>query len=72
MKCVKTSEKIVVLENVKAVEFEVSGSGAKSNPHNYSISIKYLGGDTERLRFADNKKEAEQMYENIFHVISAE
>lgn len=72
MKCIKTNEKIVSLENVKSVQKFTWGSGAKSNPFSYRIDVDYFNGDDCSIFFEEDKKAFEATYEEIYEILTKE
>lgn len=57
--------KAVCLSNVKTVEMDISGTGAKSNPHDYTIRIEYFGGERAYLSYNQASTTAETALRNI-------
>ena len=68
----RANNKIVSISNVKAIIFQTFGSGAKSNPFQYSIRIEYFGDEVNFIEFGGNKTCAEQAFEEIFEKINKE
>ena len=70
MLLIRTENQITSLENVKSVEFIENGSGAKSNPYHYIITINYFNDDDGcYLRFDGNKVKAEETFEKILKIL---
>lgn len=73
MKVIRINNTIVSLENMRNVELQHSGSGAKSNPYKSCIIVEYRG-DTEdtRVWFDDNAEQTigEQHMAAILKILS--
>lgn len=73
MKVLKTTDTIVVLENVLTVSKHIAGSGAQSNPYRYSLNIEYVGEEEEvNLYFDTDKTEFEKCFSDIYKILSEE
>lgn len=72
MKVLKTTDTIVVLENVLAVSKHIAGSGAQSNPYRYSLNIKYVGEEEVDIYFDKDKTEFERCFSDIYTILSGE
>lgn len=66
----RTNNKIVSINNVKEITLQTFGSGAKSNPFQYTIRIDYFGEENVFLEFHSNKALAEQTLEEIFEILT--
>ena len=51
MKIFASKESIVTLENVRRIDKQTSGTGAKSNPIDARIRILYADGESEFLHY---------------------
>lgn len=64
--------KLVSLNNVKSVELDVYGSGAKSNPFQYTIVIQYFGDEKTHLSYKSASDTAETALRNICEKLGCE
>ena len=72
MKMIRTTEEIVTLENVKAVVKNRYGTGAKSNPFTFSITIFYFNHEEYTLQFDQDVQSFNECYEDIFNILAKE
>ena len=70
MKLIKTNDEIVVLENVKAVVKNRYGTGTKSCPFIFSITIFYFNGKDYTIKFDQDVQSFNECYEDIFNILS--
>lgn len=70
MKVIMINNKIISLENVITVELHTSGSGAKSNPFRYWISVNYTNDMSATTPEFTEKKTAEAWLIKIFKILS--
>lgn len=68
----RANNKIISISNIKSIELNTYGSGAKSNPYRYEICIEYFGDETNSIGFDSNKACAEKAFEEIFEKINKE
>ena len=69
MKVIRVKNTIVSLENVKSIEFETHGTGAKSNPYYCNICIIYMNDSKSWLQFEQDEKEREKVFEEIYEIL---
>ena len=72
MKILRTADEIVVLENVKAIVKNRYGTGAKSNPFTFSISIFYFNNEEYTIQFDQDVQSFNECYEDIFNILAKE
>ena len=72
MKMIRTTDEIVTLENVKAVVKNRYGTGAKSNPFTFSISIFYFNNEEYTIQFDQDVQFFNECYEDIFNILAKE
>ena len=63
--------KIVSLDNVKTVNTSISGSGAKSNPFRYGITIEYFSNETNYID-CESQDDMNNIVEKIYQRLTAE
>jgi hypothetical protein len=67
-----SDNQIISLENVREVNFKTGGSGAKSNPYCWWVTVHYKDGDcvaTERFACKEN---AMYYFNKIYEILTAE
>lgn len=69
MKVIKVGDEIMVLERVKKVGISESGSGAKSNPFRYTISIEYFGDECSDITVMHDKVKALEVMNRIYEIL---
>ena len=67
-----TDSKIISLENVEQVKFITNGSGAKSNPYYWQISVHYTNGNIASTTQFYKKEEASFYFNKIYEILTAE
>ena len=71
MKAIKYNDQIITLDNVQKVELFDSGTGAKSNPHRYSLHIITTTNNEVHLTIGDVPEEvAKNVLNEIFDIIT--
>lgn len=72
MRVIKTTDEIVALENIKAVVKKRCGTGEKSRPFTFSITIFYFNGDDYTIDFNQDVQSFNECYEDIYNILTKE
>lgn len=70
MRVIKTTDEIVALENIKAVVKSKFGTGEKSNPFTFIITIYYFNNEQYNINFDQDVQSFNECYEDIFNILS--
>ena len=72
MRVIKTTDEIVALENIKAVVKKRYGTGEKSLPFTFRITIFYFNGDDYTIDFDQDVQSFNECYEDIYNILTKE
>jgi hypothetical protein len=57
---------LLSMSNVQTVEFITQGTGAKSNPFKYSLTVVYTNGEKQEFKFKTDGDTALEVRKQIF------
>lgn len=69
MKIFVSKESIVTLENVRRIDKQTFGSGAKSNPFDARIRILYADGESEFLHYNTDVENRDTDYQRMAQIL---
>ena len=74
MKYIRYNNTLVSLENIKRVEAHCSGSGCKSNPYFYSVTVEYKDAEDAyiSLEAGATEKDLNNLINRIEQVLESE
>ena len=74
MKYIRYNNTIISLENIKKVETHCSGSGCKSNPYIYSVTVEYKDAEDAHilLESGSTEKDLNNLINRIEQVLESE
>lgn len=73
MKAYKYQNEIILLNNAQKIDCYDTGSGAKSNPHNYIVRVFFGANDYQTLHLGKiSEEEKDFVLNEIFNIIIAQ